>query len=310
MTSNRLIALSDKGGDMNRRGLILILAVGCFVVTNALMSPHVVRPAFSVVSEKEDERFFSSLERLMNRYGTDPEKWLAGNDKDTVAGYLRAVHGLEPSEVRFARNLLGLGVNHSPEQAAELQKNGVRDAWGHRYDLVMASSLGTGGKMDMFMGFAINQGVGLFNSQLADRPYVVLKADLHSQFGDVFKNFNGISMRLIAREVNLLGAPGSASEDYSSEIRPALTAADAVKATIYTCQYDKIPLIIPKAFQELAQTFGMRIPELPVAPRKAMGPMKRVPIDRIILSNCSHDLDEYKAGMKERGQTLLSSGRI
>ena len=256
--------------------------------------------------EKPDERFYFCLERLLNRYGSLPKRWPEGPDKDVVTTYLREVHLIKLDEAIFGRNFLGLGVGNSPDQAQEENQAGRLDAWGMPYDLIRASSRGEGGKWDILQGLAINQGLGLFNPELEGRAFIVLKADLHSQFGDVFKNFNGVSIRIMAREVNFLGCVGSGAEDYPDRIRPALTAADALRACIYTCDQDKVPLIIPQTFRNLAEALGRTLPT-PGAERKPMGPMKPVTITRITLSGCSHDLAEYQKGMLEKGQSWLQA---
>jgi hypothetical protein len=158
--------------------------------------------------------------------------------------------------------------------------------------------------MDFLKGIFINQGMGLYNKELSENTYVVLKADLHSQFGDVFKNFNGVSIRIIAREVNFLGCPGSDADDYPDRIKPALTAADALAATIYIGDKDKVAMIIPEMFGRMAESLGIDLP-MPGAQRKPMGPMKPVNINRIKLKDCSHALEDYQKGMLKSGPTLI-----
>jgi hypothetical protein len=161
------------------------------------------------------------------------------------------------------------------------------------------------GKLDKVFGFAINQGMALFNPQLADHPYLFLKADLHSQFCDVFKNFNGVSIKILAREVNFLGCPGSAGRDYPRDVRPALTAADALQAAIYTCDQDMITQIVAEDLHNMVESFGVDMPFQPAPKRKAMGRLKPVEIKRIDLNNCGHEIGNYTRGMKRRGETLL-----
>jgi hypothetical protein len=256
--------------------------------------------------EKADERFYYCLERLLNRYGNLPAHWPEGPDKDVVVTYLREVHLIKVEEAVFGRNFLGLGVGNSPDQAQTEYQAGRLDAWGVPYDLIRASSRGEGGKWDILQGLAINQGLGLFNPELENQAYVFLKADLHSQFGDVFKNFNGVSIRIMAREINFLGCVGSDAADYQDQIRPALTAADALRACIYTCDQDRVTLIDPQTFRNLAEAMGRTLPT-PGAQRKPMGPMKPVPVTRITLTDCGHDLEDYQRGMLEQGQSWLKT---
>lgn len=273
-------------------------------VSPSMKTAHILEAQAKSQPPGPDERFYLCLERLIYRNGPDHHFWPAGPEKQLVADYLKKIHGLSLDNVVFARNMLGLGVGGTPEYARDMETMKEADAWGIPYDLVLASSRGDSEQWDMLQGIAINQGLALFNPELARNNYVVLKADLHSQFGDVFKNFNGISIRIIAREVNFLGAPGSAADDYADQIRPALTAADSLHASIYTCDQDRVPMIIPKLISEMAENLGFKLP-MPSAPRRPMGPMKPVEVTRIELNGCSHDLDEYKAGMKQKGTTML-----
>ena len=261
-----------------------------------------------VLPDKPDERFFFCLERLLNLHGRNPAAWPEGREKEIVFSYLKDVHGVDPAKAVYGRNFLGLGIGQSPDQARHDTSTGLTDAWGMPYDLVMASSRSESNKWDLLRGIAINQGLGLFNPELAENTYVFLKLDLHSQFADVFKNFNGISAKIIAREVNFLGAPGSAGSQYADQIKPALTAADALRASIYVGDKDQVALIIPKVIDDLAQAFGVELPQ-PASPRRATGPFKQVPVSRVELDNCTHNIDDYYAGMKKMGATMLTPSR-
>lgn len=255
--------------------------------------------------EAQDEAFYFCLERLLADFGSDPAKWPDKREKDVVLAYLRDKHGVNIDKAVFGRNFLGLGLGESPEDAARQLKEGRKDAWGAPYDLVLASSGDEGGFWDILSGVAVNQGVALFNQELAKQTFVFLKADLHSRFADVFKNFNGVSAKLIVREINILGAPGSAAPDYLEQIEPALTAADAMRATVYIGRLDQVTLIMPEVFRGLAKKFGVDLPKT-AAVRKPAGPMKPVPTKRIVLDGGSHDLEEYKIGMKTHGSSMLN----
>ena len=289
---------------MRRQTIVLLAALTAAMVLSSVYP--VAAQTDTYLPEQADQRFYYCLERLLNRYGHLPANWPQGPDREVVVSYLHDVHLITLDQAVFGRNFLGLGVGNSPEQAEEENLTGRLDAWGVPYDLIKASSRGEGGQWDILRGLAINQGLGLFNPELEGKTFIFLKADLHSQFGDVFKNFNGVSIHIMAREINFLGCVGSAAEDYADQIKPALTAADALRACIYTCDQDKVPLIIPQTFRKWAEALGRELP-LPTAERKAMGPMKPVPVTRITLSGCSHDLEEYQKGMLAQGQSWLQA---
>ena len=123
--------------------------------------------------DKPDERFYACLERLILKYGNNQKSWPDFREKRIVAEYLKNVHALELKDVIFARNFLGLGIGNSPEEAKNEMNRGQADAWGVPYDLIIASSRGQAGKMDILQGIFINQGLGLYNKELSENTYVV-----------------------------------------------------------------------------------------------------------------------------------------
>ena len=156
------------------------------------------------------ERFYQCLERLLNGYGHDPAKWPDQVDKITVNLYLKEVLGLTPDQVVFRRNMLGYGVGETKAQARADFEKGRVDAWGVPYDLILASSGSDARVRSIMAGVAITQGFEAYNEELTEKTYILLKADLHSQFGEVFRNFNGRTINIRAREINFMGCPDPA----------------------------------------------------------------------------------------------------
>ena len=138
--------------------------------------------------------------------------------------------------------------------------------------------------------------------------FVFLKADLHSLFADVFKNFNGEAVLIMAREVHIIGAPGSAEPAYGEELNPALCAADSLNATVYIGENDPVTTIIPRSFRDkMYSFFGLVLPEIKGRERQSDECLnKNLPAVKMVhLKTCGHDMLEYYPGMRKYGTTML-----
>lgn len=266
-------------------------------------------PEASGLPEREDSRFYLCLERLLNRHGNLPENWPASLERQVVVQYLKEKHGVSTGECRFGRNLLGYGKSESKGRAIKDLQRGRVDGFGMPYDIILASSRFEARFLDDLASVAINQGWAAYNRELEDSVFVVLKADLHSQFGDVFRNFNGRKIHLLAREINLLGCPGSAAEDYESKLIPALEAADAVRARVFVGAKDQVPQIIPRPLTELLRSATGLRPHDPGSTGRAVEPPRSFSIEKIVLPDCDHELDSYLLNMSRYGSSLLPPDR-
>ena len=249
------------------------------------------------------ERFYQCLERLLNGYGHDPAKWPDQVDKITVNLYLKEVLGLTPDQVVFRRNMLGYGVGETKAQARADFEKGRVDAWGVPYDLILASSGSDARVRSIMAGVAITQGFEAYNEELTEKTYILLKADLHSQFGEVFRNFNGRTINIRAREINFMGCPGSGLDEYSNQIKPALAAAHCLRAAIYIGNQDQVPHI-PRSFGDLVNMME-RSDKQSQNPSRSAAIKREVPVVRVFINGCSHAIEGYLAGMRFYGQTML-----
>lgn len=271
--------------------------VCCALVCCALATPALAA---------DDAVFFENLKTLITAAGPNPLNWPRGRAARQVAEYLRREHGVGLNACEFGLNFLGLGVGENPDIALMMRQNGQCDAWGRPYDQILSSSRMRSSLLNKIFSMGINQGVNLFNPRLTQKVYVFVKADLFSQFNDVFKNFNGMNILFICGQVNHIGGPGSRSPDYAAGLAPALTAADALEANIYLGGLDKVTLIDPEAINETARMFKVELPE-PKPPRQALGQPKKVPVRVVELAGVDHDLDQYFAGMRRQGESILKA---
>lgn len=194
----------------------------------------------SQVSAAGHEDFYKDLEYLLYNYGNDAGQWPECEQKQKVEYYIRVNFKVGLNETIFGENLLGYGVFHSPEDARIDQLKGGEDAWGKPYDRIVASSPDGNRLLDAVRSAGNNLGVDFYNREIKNKLFIFLKADLHSQFSDVFRNFNGKELRIVAREINIMGAPGSAHKNYLDDISPALEAGHNTRAKIWVGDKDKI----------------------------------------------------------------------
>jgi hypothetical protein len=255
-------------------------------------------------------RFYDALERLMDRFGEDHALWPDNEDKRLIEKFLNKKDALILKNCVFGRNLLGLGIGETSKDAEEALKQGAVDAWGNPYSLILAGSKDAPKIFEILYALGVNRGAPLFNRDISAKVFVFLKADLHSLFADVFKNFNGASVLIMAREVHILGAPGSTETDYDEKLKPALCAADCFNATVYICENDPVAAIIPKSFRDKVYSlFGFVIPKFRGKERESSEcENKEPPTVKIFrLTDCGHDIPEYHPAMRKYGTTMLKS---
>lgn len=180
------------------------------------------------------------MEYLLLNYGNNAGQWPESEQKQKVENYIWINFQKTLNETIFGENFLGYGVFHSPEDARIHQIKGEEDAWDKPYDRIVASSPDGNRLLDAIRSAGNNLGVDFYNSEIKNKLFIFLKADLHSQFSDVFRNFNGKEFRIVARQINIMGAPGSAHKNYSDDISPALEAGHITRVDIWVGDKDKI----------------------------------------------------------------------
>jgi hypothetical protein len=262
----------------------------------------------SVVGHEQAARFYQALERLIEAYGEDHSLWPDNGDKRLIQDFLEKKDALTLSNCVFARNLLGLGIGETTKDAEEALRKGVTDAWGHPYSLILAGGKDAPKLFEVLYAIAINRGAPLFNRDISAKVFVSLKADLHSLFADVFKNFNGEAVLIMAREIHIMGAPGSTEPGYGEKLNPALCAADSLYATVYIGEDDPVTTIIPKSFREkMYSFFGLELPDIKGKARISDECVNKGPpaVKVVQLKTCIHDIPEYYPGMRKYGTTLL-----
>jgi len=267
----------------------------------------------SAVSRERAMYFYSALERLLDAYGEDPAHWPDNADRRLVETFLKYKDALTLNNCVFGRNLLGLGIGETTRDAEEAMKQRALDAWGQPYSLILAGSKDVPRLIEILYAYGVNRGVSLFNRDIAAKVFVFLKADLHSLFADVFKNFNGTSVLILAREVHIIGAPGSVERDYAERLHPALCAADSLEATVYIGENDPVTEVVPKTFRDnMRDLFGYVIPRFRGAERDTDECRHKnpPPVKIIRLKGCSHDIPEYYPGIKMYGRTMLKTKEI
>ncbi len=249
--------------------------------------------------------FYDALERLMERFGEDHACWPDNEDRRLIEAFLTRKDALTLKNCVFGRNLLGLGIGETSKTAEAAFQKGAADAWGNPYSLILTGSQEAPRIFEILYAIGVNRGLPLFNRDISARVFVFLKADLHSLFADLFKNFNGASVLIMAREVNILGAPGSTEAGYAEKLKPALCAADCLDATVYIGENDPVTEIIPKGFRD--SLFGFVIPRFRGKERESPEcENKESPAVKVFrLQECGHDIPEYHPAMRKYGATCL-----
>jgi hypothetical protein len=298
--------------------LVMILHITLAGIVHADPSvPSETVPAKESVKSKKSEinreravRFYGALERLLNAYGEDHSRWPDNADRRVIEAFLKDKDALALNNCVFGWNLLGLGIGETTKDAEEAMKEGALDAWGRPYSLVLAGSKDVPRMIELLYAYGVNRGVSLFNRDITAKVFVFLKADFHSLFADVFKNFNGASILILAREVHIIGGPGSAERDYREKLQPALCASDTLEATVYIGENDPVTEVVPKTFRDKVQSlFGYVIPRFRGVDPEFDGckHKKPPPVKIIRLKGCSHDIPEYYPHMKVYGRTMLKT---
>ncbi|MBN1381789.1 MAG: hypothetical protein JXA41_08955 [Deltaproteobacteria bacterium] len=260
------------------------------------------------VEQEPVMRFYEALERLMDHYGEDHNHWPDNEDRRLIERFLNRKDALTLNNCIFGRNFLGLGIGETAEDAAKALREGAKDAWGRPYSLILAGSKDAPKPVEILYAIGANRGVSLFNRDICTKVFVFLKADLHSLFADIFKNFNGMSILLMAREVHILGAPGSVEPGYEEKLKPALCAADSLYGTVYIGENDPVTEVIPMSFREkMHALFGMTIPKFKGTERKSDECRDKVPppVEMFRLKGCGHLIPEYQPWIRKYGKTML-----
>jgi hypothetical protein len=253
-------------------------------------------------------RFYDALERLMDRFGEDHARWPDNEDKRLIEEFLNKKDALTLNNCVFGRNLLGLGIGETAKNAEEALKEGMADAWGNPYSLILTGSKEAPKIFEILYAIGVNRGIPLFNRDISAKVFVFLKADLHSLFADVFKNYNGASVLIMAREIHILGAPGSTETGYDEKLTTALCAADCFEATVYIGENDPVTEIIPRRFRDkVYDLFGFVIPKFRGKERESNECENKQPptVQLFRIKDCGHDIPEYHAAMRKYGATLL-----
>jgi hypothetical protein len=252
--------------------------------------------------------FYRALERLMDAYGEDHSLWPDNADRRDVEAFLKRKDALTLNNCVFGRNLLGLGIGETSKDAEEELSRGAADAWGNPYSLILAGSREAPKFFEILFAIGVNRGKPFFNRDISTKVFVFLKADLHSLFADVFKNFNGESVLIMAREFHIIGAPGSAERGYDKKLKPALCAAESFYAAVYIGEDDPVTVIIPKSLREkMYSLFGVVLPRFRGAERLSDAcENKESPIIHVFhLADCAHDMPQYYPAMRKYGATML-----
>ncbi len=260
--------------------------------------------------QEQTARFYRAVENLIDAYGEDHALWPDNKDKRLIEKFLEEKDSLTLKNCVFGRNLLGLGIGETSKDAEEALSQRATDAWGHPYSLILASSNPAPKVFEILFAIGINRGTPLFNRDISAKVFIFLKADLHSLFADVFKNFNGESVLIMAREVHIIGAPGSAEPAYGEKLNSALCAADSLNTTVYIGENDPVTTIIPRNFRDkMYSYFGLVLPEIKGKKRQSDECLnKKPPVIKVVhLKACGHDMPEYYPGMRKYGTTTLKS---
>lgn len=243
----------------------------------------------------------------MYRFGEDHARWPDNEDKRLIEKFLYNKDALTLDNCLFGRNLLGLGIGETAKNAEEALKKGMADAWGNPYSLILTGSKEAPKIFEILYAIGVNRGIPLFNRDISAKVFVFLKADLHSLFADVFKNYNGASVLIMARELHILGAPGSTETGYDEKLKPALCAADCFEATVYIGENDPVTEIIPRSFRD--SLLGFVIPRFRGKERKSNECENKEPsiVKVFRLKDCGHDMTEYHPAMRKYGTTMLKA---
>jgi hypothetical protein len=253
-------------------------------------------------------RFYQALESLMDAYGEDQALWPDNKERQFVEAFLRDKDALTLRNCIFGRNLLGLGIGETAKDAEESLKQGAVDAWGLPYSMILAGSKDVPKLIEILYAIGVNRGVSLFNRDITAKVFVFLKADFHSLFADIFKNFNGESVLIMAREIHMIGAPGSTEQNYGERLRPALCVAESLEATVYIGENDPVTDIVPRGLRDkFLSLLGYVIPKYRGRERDSDECANKKPpiVNMIRLKDCSHDIPQYHPGMRAYGRTML-----
>jgi len=245
--------------------------------------------------------FYKNLEYLLYNYGNDPANWPDSQQKNKVQSFLLLNYRKSLNDVIFGVNLLGYGIHHSPNEAINDQLSGKRDAWNIPYDRIMASSPDGNKFLDVVRAVGNNLEVDFYNPEIKEKLFVFLKADLHSQFSDVFRNFNGKEFTIVAREINIMGALGSAHRSYLDDIGSALGAAHSVRTRIWVGKKDYITLMTPSNVSTIQEKnlLGLKW-TLKFGPENTSKGT-----ERLFLKDSGHLLNEYNKGMSGFPKPLI-----
>jgi hypothetical protein len=164
--------------------------------------------------------FWHDVAHLFYKYGSNPNNWPDGPQKQHVNQYLYLNYGKFANGFEFSENLLVYGVFHSPTDAIHDMADGIQDPWGSPYDRILASSPDGSKVGDVLRAPLINVGIPVYNGDLRGKSIIAIKADIHSQGADVFRQFNGKDFLILAQTVDIMGGPGTkyGANDYQRAI--------------------------------------------------------------------------------------------
>jgi hypothetical protein len=285
----RLPANSNRGCDRDKRARAS--AVRKFVRYSSLAVWLCMMSSFSQSQNVSQEIFYNNLEYLLHNYGDDPSKWAECQEKADVQQYIWLNFQKHLDGCIFGNNLLGYGLFHSPEDASLDQTQGKQDAWGRPYDHIIASSPDGNRILDIGRSVANSIGQKSYNPKLENKLYIFLKADLHSQCADVFRNFNGQGFRILAREINIFGAPGSVYSSYMDDLSRAVSSAHAVRARVWVGKNDNVTKLPSNV--RLTTSSGM----IGLKMQFKIGNRNEV-IEKISLEKVGHELKSYERGVR------------
>jgi hypothetical protein len=195
---------------------------------------------------------YGDVESLLNKYGSqyghNGQLKLSDIPHDPAKGRLMdylSKNNIPSDNVVLTGNLKIYGTSHSPQQARENQSQGYRDPWGKKYDLILASDKDGNKIGNTIRTVPNNLGLNAYNPELRNTTIITLKGDLHSQATDVWRQQSGTSVHILAREMNIMGAPGSKGRNYPDDIAGALRKSNCAVARVWVGGKDNVAGLFP-----------------------------------------------------------------
>lgn len=285
-----LVIVTSFGGKFMKIILIITLFLSLFLISSG-------RSAFC-----GDSEFYHNLEHLLYNYGNDPENWPDCEQKKQLSTYTRINYGKSLNECKFGDNLLVYGISNSPHDAVYDLAHGKYDAWGKPYDLILASSPDGNAFLDWPRAVGNNLGEEFYNKNLMGKLLVFLKGDFHSQGAITMKNYNGIKFTILAREVNIMGDPGSFYKSYIDDISRSLSVAHCMDFRVWVGGKDNLTKIFPNLRTAKERGLSGLIFEMKIGDGSTRD-------RRTALKDAGHPLHEYGTGIQGRPVYVLKSSK-